>query len=304
MVPAYQPDESYLRQMLASVLAQDPGAEAMQIEVVDDASPDADVASMVRQIAGDRVRVRRSPKNLGLAGCWNECVRLAEGERVHLLHQDDIVLPGFYRALDRGFESGRDVGAAFCRHAVIDPDGHWGSLSPLERSDPGVLENWLPKIATWSRIQCPAIVVRKSVYDRLGGFRVDLGHVLDWEMWMRIARSHPIFYDPAILACFRRHSESATTANEKNGRALAEGFHALKLFSSHRGREESAEAYRIYSEYGLKLVRRLAKEGDTAAAWANLRTLLCRCRRRKVWSQGVRMIPRLIARSISRSNQR
>ena len=41
MMPAYRPDERYLRQALESVLQQAPGPEQMQIEVVDDCSPGA-----------------------------------------------------------------------------------------------------------------------------------------------------------------------------------------------------------------------------------------------------------------------
>ena len=56
MIPAYNPSVDYLEQTLRCVLAQDPGPEQMQIEVVDDCSPAVDVAARVREIAGDRIR--------------------------------------------------------------------------------------------------------------------------------------------------------------------------------------------------------------------------------------------------------
>ena len=48
MIPAYNPPADYLAQTLRSVLAQAPGPEQMQIEVVDDCSPKVDVAAMVK----------------------------------------------------------------------------------------------------------------------------------------------------------------------------------------------------------------------------------------------------------------
>ena len=46
---------------------------------------------------GDRVAVhQKSLRTNGLAGIWNRCIERARGEWVHILHQDDIVLPGFY----------------------------------------------------------------------------------------------------------------------------------------------------------------------------------------------------------------
>ena len=47
MIPTYN-CAKYLRETLASVLAQDPGAEVMQIEVVDDRSTQDDPAAVER----------------------------------------------------------------------------------------------------------------------------------------------------------------------------------------------------------------------------------------------------------------
>ena len=49
MIPVYN-CSSYLPSTLQSVLEQDPGREVMQIEVVDDASSDADVSALVERI--------------------------------------------------------------------------------------------------------------------------------------------------------------------------------------------------------------------------------------------------------------
>lgn len=137
MIPAYNPSADYLEQVLKSILQQDPGAERMQIEVVDDCSPSVDVKKMVESIAGERVAFSQTPKNSGLAGCWNTCIERARGEWVHILHQDDIVQPGFYAALRKGTDDSK-VGAAFCRHAVANSNGNWLSISELYRETPGI----------------------------------------------------------------------------------------------------------------------------------------------------------------------
>jgi glycosyltransferase involved in cell wall biosynthesis len=46
---------SYLRETLASVLAQDPGPEHMQIEVIDDCSTKDDPQAVVREMGMGRV---------------------------------------------------------------------------------------------------------------------------------------------------------------------------------------------------------------------------------------------------------
>ena len=101
MIPTYKARADYLEETLKSVLQQDPGPAQMQIELVDDCSPDGAPVELVRRIAGDRIAVHREPANNGLAGIWNRCIERARGEWVHILHQDDIVLPGFYEHLCR-----------------------------------------------------------------------------------------------------------------------------------------------------------------------------------------------------------
>ena len=211
MIPAYNPPAGYLEQTLRSVLQQDPGPQTMQIQVVDDCSPKADVKKMVETIAGDRVIYSRTPENLGLAGCWNTCIERSRGQWVHILHQDDIVLPGFYAALRKGTEV-ENVGAAFCRHAYFDSKGQWDNIEALERETPGVLENWIEKIGQFQRIQTPAIVVRRAVYEHLGGFLKELCFALDWEMWRRISVSYAVWYEPEILACYRFHPGTTTSS--------------------------------------------------------------------------------------------
>jgi len=42
---------------------------------------------------------------------------------VHILHQDDLVLPGFYDRLMKGTMSPGNVGLMYCRYAFMDEDG-------------------------------------------------------------------------------------------------------------------------------------------------------------------------------------
>ena len=66
MIPTYE-CAGYLRETLASVLAQDPGRERMQIEVVDDASSDGPEA-VVEELGGGRVGFYRQSRNVGHVG--------------------------------------------------------------------------------------------------------------------------------------------------------------------------------------------------------------------------------------------
>jgi glycosyltransferase involved in cell wall biosynthesis len=219
MIPVYNRTQ-YLEKTLRSVLSQDPGPEEMQIEVVDDASTVEDPEPLVRRIAGDRVSSYRNPQNLGLMPNFNNCIERSRGEWVQILHTDDFVLPGFYERLKSRLESRFDVGAAFCRHTHVDENERRTWTSEIESPTAGILPDFIAKIGAMQRIVFASIVVRRSVYERWGGFRLDLPYAADWEMWIRIAAHYPIWYEPKMLAVWRVHSKAASEADHSSGKAF------------------------------------------------------------------------------------
>jgi glycosyltransferase involved in cell wall biosynthesis len=231
MIPTYN-RTTYLERTLQSVLLQDPGPEEMQIEVVDDASTVDDPESLVRRVGSGRVSFFRQPRNLGLVANWNSCVERSGGEWVHILHSDDVVFPGFYATLRLALEGRDEVGAAFCRWVLIDENERWLHTSELERPTPGILADFIETVAASRRVQCASVVVRRSVYGRLGGFQPKVGNAADLEMWIRIAAHFPIWYEPAILAAWRVHARAVTAALMRSGENIAEIRHCIAI--SHR----------------------------------------------------------------------
>src|SRR5438309_6925951 len=79
MVPTYNRTDLLLR-TLGSLLAQDPGPEQMQIEVVDNASTEVDVPSLIAQVDGKgRIGYFRQHKNIGAFRNFHTCIDRARG---------------------------------------------------------------------------------------------------------------------------------------------------------------------------------------------------------------------------------
>lgn len=215
MIPTYN-SSLHLEKTLDSVLIQDMGKDLMQIEVVDDCSTDSMSQEITQQVGNGRISFSRNSSNLGFVNNWNECIKRSKGYWVHILHQDDLVLPNFYKELQILANQHKEVGSAIVRYAFINKTGHWLGLSDIEMDQPGILDNWLEKIARVQTIRCPAIVVKRKVYESIGGYCHDAGFAADWEMWKRIAVNYPVAYQPQILACYRVHSESETFRLQKS----------------------------------------------------------------------------------------
>ena len=236
MIPTYN-CANYLQETLKSVLAQDPGSPLMQIEVVDDCSTKDDPESVVKALGGERVQFYRQPRNVGAQTNFTTCIQRAKGQWVHILHGDDWVKPGFYDRCRQVAENNPDLGAIFCRHLNVDEQGNFQQdtqgnpqdLPEPERQTPGILENWLERAAIASPVRTPTIVVKRSVYEQLGGFHQELFHTCDREMWIRIAAHYPIWYEPEPLACYREHTASDTTRLRKSAKNISDTRRSIEI---------------------------------------------------------------------------
>jgi glycosyltransferase involved in cell wall biosynthesis len=273
MMPTYNvPD--YFEQTLRSVLDQDPGHERMEVVVIDNVSTNGRSEAVVRRLAPGRIEFHRQPVHVSLAANWNTCVARSRGHWVHILHADDLVLPGFYERLARAAEH-PEVGAAFCRHISIDGKNRQLDLSGLEQPSSGILTNWLQTISQDQRIQCPSIVVRRNAYEHLGGFRSDLCFALDWEMWVRIAASYAVWYEPEPLACYRNHEANETSRLRRLGLIFADVQRAIDITSRHLPAElQSKVGHEILATHRnleLGFTNQAFSEGDVWSGMANLR---------------------------------
>ncbi|MBW7881358.1 MAG: glycosyltransferase [Caldilineaceae bacterium] len=288
MIPTYN-CAAYLQQTLESVLDQDIGPEQMQIEVVDDCSTKDDPEAVVNTIGRGRVSFYRQPRNVGATANFNSCIKRSIGHVVHILHGDDYILPSFYERLRQPFIGDDGIGAAFCRHVYVDDFDKYLYTSRLERDECGVLADWVEQIATSQRIQFPSIVVRRSVYESIGGFSMELVHAADWEMWRRIATYYPVWFEPQPLACYRLHTASDTSRLVTTGRNIADIRKSIAIAQQHlenrmprrSAREISRQAREHYAYYALRTAENALSRSDWITALAQSKEALkCSASRR------------------------
>lgn len=277
MIPTYH-CARYLEQALRSVLDQDPGPEQMQIVVVDDHSVDDDPEAVVQAVGGGRVAFVRNEHNQGHVRTFNACLQLSRGHWVHVLHGDDWVEDGFYAAADRGLELRPDLAAAVSRYRYLhEQTGQLGD-GPLLRPTAGVLEDWLELLGAGQRLQAPSIAVRRSTYERIGGFDLGIqGYGEDWEMWLRVAAAGAVWWDPTARAVYRiragslsdparlhRNMDDMRHVLALNARTLAEHLPPRRVDALTRAAERSL-ALAL-----LRRARRALDHGDVRGPWPSI----------------------------------
>ena len=218
MIPAFN-CAKYLRQCLESVLAQDPGIDRMQIEVVDDCSTDDDPEAVVRELGKGRVKFHRKSQNEGVTANFNTCVQRSSGELVHILHGDDYVLPGFYRKIEDLAERHPAVSFFHTRALVVDEAGKTeGTSAPIENlTNPG---NEVAPFYYANPFRTAGVVIRRAFYEQQGGFNPKFVHVADWEMWVRAVFLGTGICSNETLAIYRSFAENDTARLVKTGTNL------------------------------------------------------------------------------------
>jgi glycosyltransferase involved in cell wall biosynthesis len=267
MIPTYN-CARYLGDALRSVLQQDLGPDRMQIEVVDDVSTNDDPEEVVKALGKGRVSFYRQPRNDGAIANFNGCINRSSGELVHILHGDDLVADGFYQAIEKLAETHPDVGLYATRIFFVDEEA---IITGVSRR--------VPELEAPSRIAAPffykdpmqfaGIAVRRRAYEQVGGFRPDLVHTADCEMWARVTSACGSVMTSNVLAYYRIFS-----ANDSGRLArTAENIHDIRRLSSVFADSypgfSRATAARAAAALAWKQYRRFKRLGDENAARAN-----------------------------------
>ncbi|UTI65074.1 glycosyltransferase [Paraconexibacter antarcticus] len=204
LIPAYAACRT-LEETLDSVAsaALEGGAPAVEIVLVDDASPQDDAALAVAWAAGRTdlpVTVLRHRRNRGLSASRNAAAEHAAGELLLTLDADDLLRRNGLTRLVAGLDA--DPGASFAygilqRFDVGGPIGLVG-LHPwsVERFRGG---NYVPALA----------LIRREALMAVGGYHGMPWGYEDWDLWCRMAKAgHRGVWVPEIVASYRLREDS------------------------------------------------------------------------------------------------
>lgn len=251
VVPCYNYGR-YLKQCVRSVLTQE--GVNVNLVIIDDASTD-DSEDIGKRLALEEPRVtyRRHRSNIGHIATYNEGLALISADYTVLLSADDLLPPGaLLRATNimvRNPSVGFVYGHPCAFHTETPPPPRVGRVT----ESIWMGHEWIAKMCRHGGnfIHSPEVVMRTSVQKSIGGYRSDLPHSGDMEMWLRAARVadvgrvngsdqayyrvHPKSMQRTINAgalqdlCGRRDAfRSALASTEKSDKALVDLLHVAE----------------------------------------------------------------------------
>lgn len=215
IVPCYRYGR-YLRQCVNSVLTQ--GIQSVRVLVLDDCSPDETPAVGTALASEDpRVTYRRHEENQGHIRTYNEGIEWAEADYLLLLSADDYLLSGALQRATSLLDAHPTMSLCFGDATVASEDNSASFHDGLElnrRGDPSQVFTGAQFVDFCIRnrarnlVPTPTAVVRTQLLKRLGGYRPELPHSADLELWLRLSAHGSVGYVRTNQAVYRMHAHN------------------------------------------------------------------------------------------------
>jgi glycosyltransferase involved in cell wall biosynthesis len=129
-----------------------------------------------------------SEKDKGLYDALNKGIKLATGEVIGLLHSDDLYADNnVISKVAQQFATDPSIEALYADMVFVDRNDSGKVLRTWKAGDyeeGSFKKGWMPPH--------PTFFVKKSVYDRFGGFNLDLKLSADYELMLRFIHKHKI----------------------------------------------------------------------------------------------------------------
>jgi glycosyltransferase involved in cell wall biosynthesis len=275
VIPCYK-YAHYLRGCVESVLSQ---PVDVRVLILDDCSPDNTREVAAELMAGDpRVECHRHAVNHGHIDTYNEgLLEWASGDYCLLLSADDLLTPGALGRAVRVMEEHPEVALVHGRQILFTERAPAIDASPSYRSEVIAGHDFIKNCCELGHnpVATPAAVVRTTAQKQAGGYRKDLPHTADLEMWLRLALRGSVGAIHTEQAFKRQHSQNMQL--EHLGlRDLEQRQRAFESFFTNEGarlgdaRELHASAHRSVAGDAFWAASAAFERGDAGASNALL----------------------------------
>jgi Glycosyl transferase family 2 len=217
----------YLEDRILSLLGQT--FTDFELIIVDDASTDDSRSIIERYRSNQHVRTLLFDHNSGFTyRRWNDGAAIATGEYIMFAGADDACAPTLVETLVRILDEHPDVGVAYTRSWIINSAGErikkkpWGERWSSDFIATAAEE--IPFLLSGGSVQsASAALLRRSVFDRCGGWDASFQLCADFLLWAQVLQISQLAYVAQPLNYFRWH-ETNVGATTRSDEAILEKY--------------------------------------------------------------------------------
>lgn len=247
VVPTYETDERFLRQLLDSVLGQTYGN--LELCLADGSSSDK-VLNVVNTYKDDRISYQRLEKNAGISENTNQGFAMAKGEYLALLDHDDLLTPN---AL---YEMVKVLNETDPRPDMIYSDEDKMVGDSADYCDPNFKPDYNEELLRRNNYICHFLLFSREILEKAGGLDSDYDGAQDHEFVLRCRRNGADFYHiPKVLYHWRVHPSSTAYDPGSKLYAYENGKKAIRDYLKSRGVEARVELTKDLGIYQVSYER-------------------------------------------------
>ncbi len=194
VIPTYNRRDK-IERAISSVLAQTGQGkeyELTEIIVVDDGSSD-DTQAVVEGLQSDLIRYHRLSQNGGAGRARNEGVKLAKAEWIAFQDSDDFWMENKLSRQVWYIGKNSDVGICCTGFRSQLSGDRYIDLCLQSVNEPVTV------LSEKNFVDAPTIMIRKKIYEKLGGFDESLRALEDWDLALRACGEGRVLFVPEIL---------------------------------------------------------------------------------------------------------
>jgi glycosyltransferase involved in cell wall biosynthesis len=211
IVPCYRYGH-FLKECVESVLSQ--SLKNLRVLIIDDDSPD-NTAEIATELAkrDSRVTSVKHLKNKGHIATYNEGIEWINSDYYLLLSADDFLLPGALERATKLMDENPKVGFTFGNAFEQNENGErteFESILNLFKNDQAQIilsgEAFIKISGVNNIVPTPTAIIRTDLQKKIGGYRFNLPHSGDMEMWLRLAANAYVGIISEPQAIHRSHN--------------------------------------------------------------------------------------------------
>ncbi len=228
VMPVYDPPLEFLRQGIDSILNQ--VYQNWEFCIADDCSNNPNIREILTEIANtdSRIKLTFRSENGNISAATNSAAELATGDFILFLDNDDELTPDALGEVALYISQNPEIDFLYSDDDKISTEG--------KRFDPQFKPEYSPELLLSYMYMGHLCVVRKEIFDKIGGFRIGFEGSQDYDFALRATEiSRQVGHLPLVLYHWRTTPGSTAISGGEKPKSFLAGKKAVQESLIRRG---------------------------------------------------------------------
>jgi glycosyltransferase involved in cell wall biosynthesis len=242
IMPVYNVDIKWLDLAIKSIEKQ--WYENWELCIADDASTKEETKEYLKKIKNPKIKIKFLEKNQGISGASNEALKLAKGEYIVLMDNDDEISPDALYEVVKVINE-KDAEFIYSDEDKIETDGIYTEphFKPDFSPDMFLSQNYISHLA----------VIRKDLVEKVGGWEIGVEGSQDYDLYLKVLENtDKIYHIPKVLYHWRKVPGSTAANFNDKSYAWEAGRVALENALKRRGIKGKAKKGLLPGTYKIE----------------------------------------------------